>query len=406
MWSDREVEKLQDKILDLERQKIYYESYIEQIHSSLSWKFITKIRNNFFLSYAMKPVKKLLKGNDNTQKEDSINFVEEQINRIEDPSVIAICHKDWLGVRNATEDLFTNRLLISEIFSKVEAYKIASIINKKDSKVIVFSGFAQGYDLLAREIKNINPQTKIMIFWHGNTTHMYEEYSWSRHYEIIKLCREGVIENWGFAKESMVDVYKLAGYPAEFVMNCVPKEQKVYKEKINRKQDDEIRIGIYASGNTWNKNAYTQIAAASLIKDATIHCIPYNNQMEEFSKQLGVEIFGSKERVSREELLKHLGSNDINFYVTFSECAPLLPLESLNMGVLCLTGTNHHYFNGHPLYDYLVVSRPDDPKEIADKALRALDNRLKILELYDEWYEIYCKKAKESLSRFIGDIYE
>lgn len=146
-----------------------------------------------------------------------------------------------------------------------------------------------------------------------------------------------------------------------------------------------MKIGIYASGNTWNKNAYTQIAAVSLIENASINAIPYNNRMKSFAQQLNLNMEGSEKAVPREELLVTLASNDLNLYVTFSECAPLLPLESMNMGVPCLTGPNHHYFDGSPLKDYLIINSPDDPVEIAKKAKYAMENRKEILDLYNIW---------------------
>ena len=160
--------------------------------------------------------------------------------------------------------------------------------------------------------------------------------------------------------------------------------------------EDSIRIGIYSSGGTWNKNAYTQIAAASMFKDATVSMVPYNERMQIFATQLGLKVNGFTGNVDRETLLKEMMKNDINFYITFSECAPLVPLESLNCGVICLTGNNHHYFEGSELEKYLVVDRPDDAEAIYQKALEALQNKDRILELYNEWYEKNRTEAIES----------
>ena len=46
---------------------------------------------------------------------------------------------------------------------------------------------------------------------------------------------------------------------------------------------------------------------------------------------------------------------DVVLYVTFSECAPMLPIESLDAGTICIMGHNHHYFKDSKLHDYLVT---------------------------------------------------
>lgn len=402
--------KDEDKINELENKVKYYEDYINNIQSSIGWKIISNIRNNPILYSFTKPARKLVQNlferNANKNKVDYISSIEENILNIPPNVVLAICHANWIGVKHSTEALFQYNLYINEIYSKKEATTIANLISKKNITCIVFSGFAEGYQLLARQLKLINPQVKIMVFWHGNTTHMYEDYSWDRHCEIMKLCSEGIIDKVGFAKLSMVELYSKIGISTEFVMNYVPKNNVESKTDLRFINDNSIKIGLYASGNTWNKNAYTQIAAGKFISNSIINAIPCSERMKEFANQIGVRINGDKNVIPRNELLKHMGSNDINFYVTFSECAPILPLESLNLGVPCITGPNHHYFDNHPLYDYLVVRKPDDSKEIADKAAFAIENKSEIIKLYNEWYNENLCKSMKSVERFIGEIYE
>ena len=64
---------------------------------------------------------------------------------------------------------------------------------------------------------------------------------------------------------------------------------------------------------------------------------------------IGVKLEGLERPIPRNELIKRLANNDLNLYVTFSECAPMLPLESFEVGVPCLTGNNHHYFKNTEL---------------------------------------------------------
>lgn len=96
-----------------------------------------------------------------------------------------------------------------------------------------------------------------------------------------------------------------------------------------------------------------------------------------------------------------MAQNDINLYVTFSECAPMLPIESMEVGTLCITGDNHHYFKNTPLEKYLVVKREDDVIAITNKIKYALDNKDEIFRLYKEWKKNYDIESIESVKEFL-----
>lgn len=401
----------QKEIDQLISNRIFLETKLYEIESSLAWRIISKIRGMHYLYTLAKPARKFLNtirsyrsrkqssksiegassnvevGTDLLHKEDSkkMGWLVDLLREIPEGANIAVHQPEWLGVTNSTKELFPYLLPLKELFVSSDIQNIGQLIVSRKPKAIIFSGFAIGYFDLAKVIKKLEPSTSIKIYWHGNTTHMYEDYSWSRYQEIIQLCNEGIIDSLGFAKESMKTLYEKMGYSSYFIRNTVKGDlsRNISTESIE--SGDEIKVGIYASGNTWNKNAYTQIAAASLLNRVVVNSVPYNSRMKHFAQQLKIKFEGSEKQISREELLDKIASNDINFYVTFSECAPLLPLESLNRGVPCLTGPNHHYFTNTPLEDFLVVMRPDDPVEIYKKAILALENRNQIIELYNEW---------------------
>ena len=102
---------------------------------------------------------------------------------------------------------------------------------------------------------------------------------------------------------------------------------------------------------------YTQMAAVSMLDDAIIDMVPLNDSAKDFAKTIGVEIDGLEKPLKREDLLKRMSSNDVNLYVTYSECAPMLPLESMEMGVVCISGNNHHYFKDDERMKGILCSR-------------------------------------------------
>ena len=94
--------------------------------------------------------------------------------------------------------------------------------------------------------------------------------------------------------------------------------------------------------------------------------------------------------------------NDVNLYVTFTECSPVIPLESLELGVPCITGNNHSYFKDSELEKYLVVKSEDDIDEIHEKIKLCLSEKENIMKLYSNWKKDYDVIAKKLLKDFIN----
>ena len=97
-----------------------------------------------------------------------------------------------------------------------------------------------------------------------------------------------------------------------------------------------------------------------------------------------------------------MAKNSLNLYVTYSECAPMLPLESMENNVVCITGNNHHYFKGTKLHDYLVVEREDDLTDIENKIKYALEHKDEIFELYKEWKKQNDAESAQSVQDFLN----
>ena len=198
----------------------------------------------------------------------------------------------------------------------------------------------------------------------------------------------------------MYDFYKAKGYNVSFIMNTVNIEDREKYLSKNR-SSNSIKVGLYSSGDRWVKNTYNQLSAVSLIENAELNCIPLNPKIRELASFLDLPISGTEQGVGREKLFEYMANNDINIYVTFTECAPLIPLESLDLGVPCITGDNHHYFEGTELEKYLVVNKEDNIIEIYEKIKFAIENKEKIIQLYKKWKTENEIRAKESNNNFI-----
>ena len=218
---------------------------------------------------------------------------------------------------------------------------------------------------------------------------------------IFKLLKGQDIKSIAFVKKSMYEFYKKKGYNVELLLNRVSLDaQNNQKEEIPN--DGKIRMGIYASGDRWVKNFYNQMAAASLIDNCVVDCVPINYKTYELAKMFDIkEIKGTSTTLEHSKLLERMAKNDIILYVTFSECAPIIPLESLELGVPCITGNNHHYFEGTDLEEYLVVDKADDVNAIAEAIQNCLKNKEEIMRRYKVWKEKNNAESKKSVEQFL-----
>lgn len=299
---------------------------------------------------------------------------------------------DWLGVTSATTELFDSRVRCGEILRKRDIKKIGSSILNSNVKQVIFSAMAIGWKDLAIYLKKYNPDIRIKVFWHGSNSQVSEPYGWARNIEIIEMNKSGIIDVIGTCKESILNFYKNQGYTTTFIRNNV----KYNNDKCNNDMiKDKIRIGIYAAKcDDWRKNMFSQIAAVSLIPNAIVDLVPKNIEAEKFARDLGLEVSGVDSAVSREKLLTRMSNNALNLYVTFSECAPMLPIESFEVGVPCISGNNHHYFRDNELEEYVIVKNEENPESIAKQIENCLNNKDKVMSLYKEW-----KKENDNLSK-------
>lgn len=338
----------------------------------------------------------ILKGGQD--KEDK-KYILDTISSFKDKDILAIYNPESIGIMNSTRDMFENTIGIKEIYSVSLAKEIAQAIVQANIKQVVFSSIAFGWKTLAEQISILNSEIKIKFFWHGAQAMLVQRDEPYFFYSIIELLDRGIAHSIGFAKESMAEFYKLKGYNSYFVPNNVKglKANNKYEKK-----EGVNRIGLYSAGSRWEKNTYNQLSATSLIDNSLVDLSPSTELSNSFCDLMNINLVDRNLKyMKRQDLLDRMAQNDVNLYVTFTECSPVLPLESLELGVPCLTGDNHHYFRGSKLYDYLVVHSEDDINEIAQKAKDAIENRDEIIRLFRDWKIDYDEFVKEKLNEFV-----
>lgn len=342
---------------------------------------------------------------DKKEVENIIN----QISKYKDQEYIAIYNPYTTGVMNSTKELFKNNVGISELLNEEEIDIIAKCIVENNIKQVIFSPIVYGWKELIESIKQKNNDIKIKFFWHGSHSLFVNRDEAYFLYNILELCDRNLVSSIAFAKDSMADFYSQKGYNSYFVKNNITnidikqiKLSAMYQECKLERDNTKVNIGLYSAGDRWEKNIYNQLSAISMVKNSIVDLIPTNATSKEFCRMINLPIYSNRKYVNHEKMLCKMASNDINLAVTFTECAPMTPLESFETGTMCLTGNNHHYFKNTELEKYLLVKSEDDIDEIYKKINICLENEKKILELYKLWKKEYNKESIKSVENFLN----
>lgn len=330
------------------------------------------------------------------------NNVISSINNIEDTSFVAIYNPETKGIMNATIELFgkDHSLELYEIFNKKQIINIANAIVNKGFKQVLFATMAYGYKDLAEKIHELNSDIKIKFMWHGSHS-LFVNYNEQKFLEeLLQLQKRGVVSSIGFFKSAMAKFYSEKGYNACLLMNDV-KLTNNYDKDLN---DKRIKIGLYSSGDRWEKNTYNQLSACAMIKDAYVDIIPETKLASSFCKLMNINKLTDEclIGVEREQLLKRMAKNTVNLYVTFTECSPMIPLESFELGVPCVIGNNTDFFKNSKLNEMVVVKEEDSIDEIYEKINFAIEKKDEIMELYRQWKKEYSKEVIRLKEEFLN----
>jgi glycosyltransferase, group 1 family len=328
-----------------------------------------------------------------------INKVIKEFNKLNKSKYVTFYNPTWLGVANSTKGLFKYNVPMEGIYSIYGIKKLAKIIANSDVKILVFSQLCDGWPELIEEIHSKNPNKKIKILWHANNFEVLSTYTWNLNKKIIDLYRKKYVDSFAFVKESMTKFYNESGIKAFKLINNIKSIENIKEEKNKIK-----RIGVYNSHSRELKNIYTQILSVSLVKGYTVDIVPSIEELSYYCEEMNIKYESINKFIPTEELMERIQYNEINIYPTFTECAPMFPLESFEHGVPCLIGSNNDYFISSPeLRKFVTVEREDDPIYIKEKILEVIKNKEKIMKLYKKWKKSFDKEVEILVEEFINN---
>ncbi|MDM8554098.1 hypothetical protein QUF75_05150 [Desulfococcaceae bacterium HSG7] len=314
------------------------------------------------------------------------------------PDAIAIVHPQWRGVRKSVEELFNYVLYLEDSFDEEKANRIAEMIAASGCTQIVISGLPLNYRYLIEAIHHRKLNIKVFVIWHASFLQSNEEFNWQGFKIVHELCRKGLIAKWGFVKKGMAEAVAQPGVNTGFVMNYV----RSVSDRASSHNHGGPHLGLWAVAPIWRKSPYAMMAAVSRIPNAELLVVGQNERAQEFGEILGLKVVYQSEPTPQTEMPAALARMHLNLYVTLSECAPMLPLESLAAGVPCLIGPSSHLFEDHHyLHSRLVVPYPDRSDIIAQYIQQALEERNQIVDEYIRYAPEYNRRARQSLCDFL-----
>lgn len=324
----------------------------------------------------------------------------EEIKKYQKKDYIVFYNPTWLGVAASTLGLFDNSVPLEHVYRKKYIKEIAGTIAQNDIKSVIFSQVCDGWTTIIEELKKRNSKIMIKVIWHGNCYEYFSDFTWNLNKEVMNLYKQNKIDSFAFVRSTMYEFYKKSGFKSYYLQNNVHKESA---EKIPKNENKKTRIGIYNADSRELKNIYTALSAMKLVPNCIADVVPINEGAKKFTEILKLKTTSIDDYIPNEELMKRIQRNDINIYPTFTENAPMFPLESFEMGVPCLLGNNNDYFVGTKLGEYVILEREDDAVYIKEKILNALEHKEEIMNLYKEWKKEFDKKCKNLVEEFVNN---
>lgn len=327
--------------------------------------------------------------------------------RSDGAQALAVFCPRWLGITRSTQALFKHTYPVpatadidpmslgTEALNRHAEFLLATGV-----ETVIISGGDHSHLRLARLLKQRRPGLHIKLLWHGSHLHCGEDYVWEVFQQWIEAARAGSIDCIGTVKKGMDRFLQARGVRSQFVLNCVP-DQPRPAPAIGV---PGTHLGIWISGHNPMKAPYAMLAAAAMIPDCRLHTAGLGERAREVIEFSNINVARSwPAPLPKKELLDAIRHTHLTLYVTLSECCPMLPLESLSVGVPCLIGPTSHLFEDNEyLFKRLVVPFPERADVIADYIASALAERDRIAEAYARYAPTYNEAARRSVKEFLA----
>jgi len=321
------------------------------------------------------------------------------------PRAIALHVPRWLGITSSTKTLFEHTLAFP--WQPVAPYNVDQNEIRRYAHLLLESGvghvISSGGDAihfqLCSYLKQLKPSIRCDLLWHGTYVQFSEDYNWQILQQWINGSHEGLIHTLATVKKGQELFFNKLGCRSAFLMNYVPE----IPEAASMPDEGGPHLGIWLSGDSYRKLPHAMLSAARMIPGAVIHGSNFSTRTREVLNYLELPTGElSDVALDQEQMLEAMQRTHLSLYVTFAECTPMLPLESLSVGVPCLLGRTSHLFEDHDyLTRRLVVPAPDRADVIVEYIERAIEEREMIVKAYSQYAPQYNNRARQSVRAFL-----
>ena len=330
-------------------------------------------------------------------KNKRVNIIKNRLAEIEDKYIVISDPDKQIENDNIKKVFEDNVVEIRKQYTDKEARMIASNIIDSEKELVIFNSYTTGWDRIIKYLKLIKPKTIIKAIVYEKIEEFSENKLWEEFEKILNLYNNHEINEIGLFDANLYNLLKDKEYNVKLIKNKIESNLKIEK---NKKKSEEIKVGLYRTIDNELNNIYTQLSAISKLENVKLDCEPINDKISNWTKIFNIEISGSATYVPNEELYKRMVNNDINLFVKLYDDNSILPAESLELGVVCLTG-ECEIFNGTELEEYIKVINPNNPQAIYDKINYAIENKEKILRIYKKWKEEYEVEYTKCIDNFL-----
>ena len=329
-----------------------------------------------------------------------------------DIQVLAACVPRWRGVAASTLALFDNVVFFPGTAARdpadiqedeIEAFSRA--IADKPPRHFVVSGGDAFMLKVSQHLGKIAPAIDIHLLWHSNFLQLGEGHDAALLLGWIGLCRSGRVRGILTVRKHFDDYLRSLGVSSQYLPNVIA--ARVARQASIPPDHGRKSIGLWLSGSSeYRKRPHAALFAARLLQDRgfDIHAAGLGPEGLALAQALGLNSgLMSATPLPRDELMQRMSKTDVTAYVTVSECAPMLPLESWSVGVPAIIGPSCRYYEENPfLRAALVVENPSSPTEIADKIAHVANNSEEIMRQLDSYYLRVTETGAASLGAYLS----
>lgn len=316
----------------------------------------------------------------------------------------------WKGVAASTETLFGNQVLrfpyFDSEFPEVERHpyleQLAQLMADKLRCPLIYSGGSLLHLVLARRLHQLNPQIRQFFMWHGSPAQWVDE-GQATHFQMWHTAyRDGVISGMVTVKPSLHLALERIGIRAWDIFNPVP--DLPVATQSSRPEDNTVHIGLFSAISSWYKNPYVQLLAVAGRPDVVLNTNLHEEDVGHMD--LGVKAVQYYHHMPRPNFLQLIAQQDLNLYVTNTECSPMTALESWALGVPCIVGPAGDVYSAVSprLAELLVEPKVDNPTAIAARIDLVLAHRDEVVTLLSQYRQDYNVLFKQKMDDFLQDL--